>query len=241
MSQTPILSLRDVDVFYGEVQALFGISLDVFPGEIVSIIGSNGAGKTTTMRTIMGLRPAKSGTITFEGKDITKLKSHKVVKQGVIYVPEGRLVFPDLSVQVNLQMGAYSKHYSRKKLEEMLEEQYETFPRLKERRTQLAGSLSGGEQQMLAIARGLMASPELIMFDEPSLGLAPVIVDDMFDIIVRINKERHIPVLLVEQNAFMALSISNRTYVLENGFIKTSGESRDLIESDEIRKAYLGG
>ena len=241
MSQTPILSLKGVDVYYGEVQALFGISLDVYEGEIVSIIGSNGAGKTTTMRSIMGLRPAKNGTITFDGKDITKLKSHKVVKEGIIYVPEGRLVFPDLSVQVNLEMGAYSKAYSRKKLNEMLEEQYALFPRLKERRTQLAGSLSGGEQQMLAIARGLMADPKLIMFEEPSLGLAPVIVDDMFDIIVRINKERHIPVLLVEQNAFMALSISNRTYVLENGFIKTGGDSHELIESDEIRKAYLGG
>lgn len=241
MSQTPILSLRDVDVFYGEVQALFGVSLDVYDGEIVSIIGSNGAGKTTTMRCIMGLRSAKNGTILFNGKDISRAKSHKVVQEGIVYVPEGRLVFPDLSVQVNLEMGAYSKNYSRKQLADKLEEQYVLFPRLKERRAQLAGSLSGGEQQMLAIARGLMADPKLIMFDEPSLGLAPVIVDDMFDIIVRLNKEKNIPVLLVEQNAFMALSISNRTYVLENGFIKTSGDSSELIQSDEIRKAYLGG
>ena len=241
MSDSPVLSLRDVDVFYGEVQALFGISLDVYEKEIVSIIGSNGAGKSTTMRSIMGLRVPKNGTITFEGKDITKMKAHKVVKQGIIYVPEGRLVFPDLSVQVNLEMGAYSKPYSRKQLAEKLEEQYALFPRLKERKDQLAGSLSGGEQQMLAIARGLMADPKLIMFDEPSLGLAPVIVDDMFDIIVRINKELNVPVLLVEQNAFMALSISNRTYVLENGVMKTSGPSSELIESDEIRKAYLGG
>lgn len=241
MSDSPVLSLRDVDVYYGEVQALFGVSLDVYEKEIVSIIGSNGAGKTTTMRSIMGLRVPKNGSISFQGKDITKMKAHNVVKQGIIYVPEGRLVFPDLSVQVNLEMGAYSKNYSRKELNDKLEEQYALFPRLKERRNQLAGSLSGGEQQMLAIARGLMADPKLIMFDEPSLGLAPVIVDDMFDIIVRINKELNVPVLLVEQNAFMALSISNRTYVLENGVIATSGPSADLIESDEIRKAYLGG
>ena len=241
MSDSPVLSLRDVDVYYGEVQALFGVSLDVHEKEIVSIIGSNGAGKTTTMRSIMGLRVPKNGTITFQGKDITKMKAHNVVKQGIIYVPEGRLVFPDLSVQVNLEMGAYSKPYNRKQLAEKLEEQFDLFPRLKERRNQLAGSLSGGEQQMLAIARGLMADPKLIMFDEPSLGLAPVIVDDMFDIIVRINKELDVPVLLVEQNAFMALSISNRTYVLENGVMKTSGPSAELIESDDIRKAYLGG
>lgn len=241
MSDTAVLSLRDVDVFYGEVQALFGVSLDVYEKEIVSIIGSNGAGKTTTMRSIMGLRIPKNGTITFEGKDITKMKAHNVVKQGIIYVPEGRLVFPDLSVQVNLEMGAYSKSFSRKQLNEHLEEQYALFPRLKERRNQLAGSLSGGEQQMLAIARGLMSDPKLIMFDEPSLGLAPVIVDDMFNIIVRINKDLNVPVLLVEQNAFMALSISNRTYVLENGVVSASGDSADLIESDDIRKAYLGG
>ena len=241
MSETPVLSLRDVDVFYGEVQALFGISLDVYEKEIVSIIGSNGAGKSTTMRSIMGLRTPKNGTITFEGKDITKMKANKMVKEGIVYVPEGRLVFPDLSVQVNLEMGAYTKSYSRKELADHLDEQYGLFPRLKERRNQLAGSLSGGEQQMLAIARGLMAEPKLIMFDEPSLGLAPVIVDDMFDIIVQVNKELMVPVVLVEQNAFMALSISDRTYVLENGYITNSGKSSDLIASDDIRKAYLGG
>ena len=233
--------MRDVDVFYGEVQALFGVSLDIYDKEIVSIIGSNGAGKTTTMRSIMGLRIPKNGTITFQGRDITKAKAHQVVKDGIVYVPEGRLVFPDLSVQVNLEMGAYTKSYTRKQLSDQLEAQYSLFPRLKERRNQLAGSLSGGEQQMLAIARGLMAQPKLIMFDEPSLGLAPVIVDDMFDIIVRVNKELGVPVVLVEQNAFMALSISDRTYVLENGFITNSGPSKELIESDDIRKAYLGG
>ncbi len=240
-TEQPILSLRDVDVFYGEVQALFGVSIDVFDGEIVSIIGSNGAGKTTTMRSIMGLRPPKNGTITFEGERIEKMHSHSIVKKGIIYVPEGRLVFPDLSVQVNLEMGAYTRNFTRKQLVDKMEEQFDLFPRLKERRAQLAGSLSGGEQQMLAIARGLMSDPELIMFDEPSLGLAPVIVDSMFNIIVRINKEKNVPVLIVEQNAFMALSISQRTYVLENGVVKTSGLSSELAESDEIRKAYLGG
>jgi len=236
-----ILELKNVDVYYGEVQALFGISIEVGQGEIVSIIGSNGAGKTTTMRSISGLHAARSGQIIFDGEDITRQKSHQIVKKGIIYVPEGRLVFPNISVQDNLEMGAYSKTFSRKQLLEHLEEQYELFPRLKERRGQLAGSLSGGEQQMLAIARGLMSDPRLIMFDEPSLGLAPVIVDDMFDIIVRINRDRKVTVLLVEQNAYMALSISGRTYVLENGEITTRGESADLMESDEIKKAYLGG
>ena len=236
-----VLKLDNIDVYYDEVQALFGVSLEIREKEIVSVIGSNGAGKSTTMRAIMGLRPPRRGTITFQGKDITKTKPHNVVKEGVVYVPEGRLVFPDLSVEVNLEMGAYSKNYTKAQMKEKMEQQYELFPRLKERRTQLAGSLSGGEQQMLAIARGLMADPALIMFDEPSLGLAPVIVDDMFDIIVRINKERHVPVLIVEQNAFMALSISDRAYVLENGVITASGDSRELIASDEIRKAYLGG
>ena len=236
-----VLKLENIDVYYDEVQALFGVSLEIRENEIVSVIGSNGAGKSTTMRAIMGLRPPRKGSITFQGKDITKTKPHNVVKEGVVYVPEGRLVFPDLSVEVNLEMGAYSKNYTKAQLKEKMEQQYELFPRLKERRTQLAGSLSGGEQQMLAIARGLMADPALIMFDEPSLGLAPVIVDDMFDIIVRINKERHVPVLIVEQNAFMALSISDRAYVLENGVITASGDSQELIASDEIRKAYLGG
>jgi len=236
-----VLKLENIDVYYDEVQALFGVSLEIRENEIVSVIGSNGAGKSTTMRAIMGLRPPRKGTITFQGKDITKTKPHNVVKEGIVYVPEGRLVFPDLSVEVNLEMGAYSKNYTKAQLNEKLEQQYQLFPRLKERRTQLAGSLSGGEQQMLAIARGLMADPALIMFDEPSLGLAPGIVDDMFDVIVRINKERHVPVLIVEQNAFMALSISDRAYVLENGVITASGDSQELIASDEIRKAYLGG
>ncbi len=237
----PVLSLSNVDVYYDQVQALFNISLTIGEREIVSVIGSNGAGKSTAMRSIMGLRSARSGKITFLGKDISHFKTHQVVAEGVVYVPEGRLVFPDLTVDVNLEMGAYSKNYSKAQMGEMMERQFQLFPRLKERRAQLAGSLSGGEQQMLAIARGLMADPRLILFDEPSLGLAPVIVDDVFDVIVRINREQQVPMLIVEQNAFMAMSISDRTYVLENGVIRTSGLSRDLITSDEIRKAYLGG
>ncbi len=236
-----ILILKNVDVYYGEVQALFGISINVEQSEIVSIIGSNGAGKTTTMRSICGLHSARNGQIIFDGENITKQKTHLIVKKGIIYVPEGRLVFPNLSVQDNLEMGAYSKTFSRKELLEHINEQYDLFPRLKERRNQLAGSLSGGEQQMLAIARGLMGDPRLIMFDEPSLGLAPVIVDDMFDIILRINKDKKVTILLVEQNAYIALTISNRTYVLENGVITAEGRSADLMQSDEIRKAYLGG
>jgi len=237
----PMLSLREIDVYYDEVQTVFSITLDIGESEIVSVIGSNGAGKSTVMRAIMGLQPARNGTILFLGRNITKMKTHQIVSAGIVYVPEGRLVFPDLSVQVNLEMGAYSKNYTKAELNGMMEQQYTLFPRLKERRNQLAGALSGGEQQMLVIGRGLMAEPKLIMFDEPSLGLAPVIVDDMFDVILRINKERHMPVLIVEQNAFMALAISTRAYVLENGAIKAHGPSAELEKSDEIRKAYLGG
>jgi branched-chain amino acid transport system ATP-binding protein len=189
----------------------------------------------------MGLRHARSGRVFFRGEDITKKKTHEIVGKGIIYVPEGRMVFPDMTVEENLEMGAYSRRLARRRLQSAFEEQFAIFPRLKERRLQLAGSLSGGEQQMLAIARGLMSGPELMMLDEPSLGLAPVIVDDMFDIIVKINKVKKVPVLLVEQNAFMSLSVSDRTYVLENGSIKIQGKSADLLESDEVKKAYLGG
>lgn len=239
MSETPVLSLRDVDVFYGEVQALFGISLDVYEKEIVSIIGSNGAGKSTTMRSIMGLRTPKNGTITFEGKDITKMKAHKVVKEGIVYVPEGRLVFPDLSVQVNLEMGAYTKSYSRKELADHLDEQYGLFPRLKERRNQLAGSLSGGEQQMLAMGRALMSHPKTILMDEPSMGLSPKLVKEIFSIIRKLH-EQGITILLVEQNAKMALSIADRAYVLETGRITMEGDAKELLNNEQVRKAYLG-
>ena len=236
-----MLKVNGIDVFYGKVQSLFNVSIEVGDNEIVSIIGANGAGKTTLMKTIMGLNHPKKGTIEYNGEVISGLPVHKVVSKKIVYVPEGRGIFPNMTVRENLEMGAYSVNISKSQLESRLEEQYEIFPRLKERDKQKAGSMSGGEQQMLAIARGMMCQPELLMLDEPSLGLAPVIVDDMFDVIVRINKMRKIPIAIVEQNAFMAMSISNRTYVLEVGNLVAGGESKVLMDSDDIKKAYLGG
>ncbi len=236
-----MLKVNGIDVYYGKVQALFDVSIEVGGDEIVSIIGANGAGKTTLMKTIMGINKAKKGSIEYKGKTISGIHTHKIVKEKIVYIPEGREIFPNMTVQENLEMGAYSVKMKSSELQEHLDMQYEIFPRLKERIKQKAGSMSGGEQQMLAIARGLMPDPELLMLDEPSLGLAPVIVDDMFDIIVRINKDRKIPVVIVEQNAFMAMSISNRTYVLEVGNLITQGDSKVLMDTDEIKKAYLGG
>lgn len=236
-----MLKVNGIDVFYGKVQALFNVSIEVGENEIVSIIGANGAGKTTLMKSIMGINKPRNGTIEYKGEVISGIPSYKVVHKKIVYVPEGREIFPNMTVQENLEMGAYSITLSKKEMEHHLEEQYEIFPRLKERAKQKAGSMSGGEQQMLAIARGLMSDPELLMLDEPSLGLAPVIVDDMFDVIVRVNQVRKIPIVIVEQNAFMAMSISNRTYVLEVGNLVTSGNSKELMDSDEIKKAYLGG
>lgn len=236
-----MLSIKNIDTYYGEVQALHNVSLEIQKDEIIAIIGSNGAGKTTLMKSIMGLVKPKHGTIEFCGERLDGLSGWDVVKKGVIYIPEGREVFPDMTVLENLEMGAYSKKYSAKELRNKLEHAYELFPRLKERQKQKAGSLSGGEQQMLAIARGLMSDPKLLMCDEPSLGLAPVIVDEMFDTIVRVNQEWKIPVIVVEQNAYMALTISKHAFVLENGRIVQSGESGELISSPEIKKAYLGG
>ncbi len=236
-----MLTVKNIDVYYGKVQALHEVSIEVQNNEIISIIGSNGAGKSTLMRSIMGLNKPRSGEITFLGETISKLKTNTIVKREIVYVPEGRQVFPSLTVTENLEMGAYSKKYHVRALNEKIEEMFTMFPRLKERCKQKGGSLSGGEQQMLAIARGLMVNPKLIMFDEPSLGLAPVIVDEMFDIIVNINKKKNIPIVLVEQNAYMALKISYRGYVLENGFIKYHGKSEELANSPEIKRAYLGG
>ena len=236
-----MIKVNGIDVFYGKVQALFNISIEVGDNEIVSIIGANGAGKTTLMKSIMGINKPHNGTIEYNGTTISGLPPHKVVSRKIVYVPEGREIFPNMTVQENLEMGAYSMKYSRSVMTEHLEEQYQIFPRLKERAKQKAGSMSGGEQQMLAIARGLMSDPKVIMLDEPSLGLAPVIVDDMFDVIVSINKIKKIPIVIVEQNAFMAMSISNRTYVLEVGNLVASGDSKVLMDSDDIKKAYLGG
>lgn len=236
-----MLKINGIDAFYGKVQALHNISMEVGDEEIISIIGSNGAGKTTLMNCIMGVVRAKNGTIEYRDENITDLKTHVIMRKGIVYIPEGREVFPNMTVLNNMEMGAYSKKFSRKELTAHLDSMYELFPRLKERASQKAGSLSGGEQQMLAIARGLMSDPQLLMCDEPSLGLAPVIVDDMFNVLVKVNKMMHIPIIIVEQNAYMALSVSNRCYVLENGLITSSGDSAVLLDSDDIKKAYLGG
>ncbi|PST31480.1 ABC transporter ATP-binding protein [Enterocloster lavalensis] len=236
-----MLQIKNINTYYGKVHVLRDVSIEVREQEIVSIIGANGAGKSTLMRSVMGIIHPKSGDIIFEGGGISRLKTDQVVKRGIVYVPEGREVFPELTVEENLEMGAFSKRYSSAKYQSLLAEMYGMYPRLKDRRKQFAGSLSGGEQQMLAIARGLMSEPKLIMFDEPSLGLAPVIVDEMFDAIVKINREKKLPVILVEQNAFAALSISHRCYVLENGVVTAQGPSRELINSPDVKKAYLGG
>lgn len=236
-----MLNVKNIDVYYGKIQALFNVSLEVGDHEIVSVIGSNGAGKSTTLKTIIGLNRVKNGSIEYCGKIISNRKPHKSVGDGIVYIPEGREVFPDMTVSENLEMGAYSTKFSQTELNKQFDYVYDLYPRLKERMKQKAGTLSGGEQQMLAIARGLMSKPKLILLDEPSLGLAPVIVDEMFATITRINKENGTPIMIVEQNAFMAMSISDRTYVLENGHIVNSGDSEKLLESPTIKKAYLGG
>ena len=236
-----MLKVNNIVTHYGDIRVLHNVSIEIGDNEIVSIIGSNGAGKSTLMNNIAGIVPTQSGTIEFDGCELTKLKGHQIVQKGVIMVPEGREVFPNMTVLENLEMGSYSIKRTKTEMKNKLEEMYTLFPRLSERKSQKAGSLSGGEQQMVAIARGLMADPKPLMCDEPSLGLAPVIVEDMFDIFVRINKEMGIPILLVEQNAFMALSISQRCYIMENGEIRISGDSSELAQSDVVINAYLGG
>ena len=214
--------MEHCDVYYGQIQALYDINVEINPGEIISIIGANGAGKTTLMKSIMG--PAKNGKIVWQDEEIQAKKTHHIVKRGISYVPEGREIFPGMTVLENMEMGAYTLRMSAKEKADKLNEMYELFPRLYERKKQKAGTLSGGEQQMVAIA----------------LGLAPIIVDEVFDIISRVNEKANIPVLLVEQNAYMALSISHRSYVLENGVIVDEGESKKLLASESIRTAYLG-
>ncbi|MBQ7761512.1 MAG: ABC transporter ATP-binding protein [Clostridia bacterium] len=234
-----MLEVHDLEVNYGVIRAIKGISFEVNEGEIVTLIGANGAGKTTTMQSIVGLIPKKGGTVTFQGEDITKTPCHKVVHLGMTQVPEGRRIFQELTVYENLLMGAYSNK-NKATLKEDLQAIYARFPRLEERKNQVAGTLSGGEQQMLAMGRALMSHPKLLMLDEPSMGLSPLLVDQVFEIIKDINKGGT-TILLVEQNAGKSLAISDRAYVLENGEIVLSGTGKELSESEMVRKAYLGG
>jgi branched-chain amino acid transport system ATP-binding protein len=233
-----MLELQDVHTYYGTIQALKGISLEVRDGEIVTLIGANGAGKSTTLRSINGLNHPSQGTISFEGRDITTETPHAIVKMGIAQSPEGRRLFPRMSVLENLEMGAFQRD-DRSAIAEDLDRAFELFPRLQERRHQRAGTLSGGEQQMCAIGRALMARPKLLLLDEPSMGLAPIFVEKIFEIIVEINQQGT-PILLVEQNALMALDVAHRGYVLETGRVALSDEAKVLRENEQVRKAYLG-
>ncbi len=235
-----MLKINNLSVNYGYIRALRSINVEVHRNEIVCLIGSNGAGKSTSLMAISSMVPKSRGQIMFDGVDITKEEPHKIVKMGVCHVPEGRHVFPDLSVEENLIMGTISlKKIDKETIKARMEEMFTLFPRLKERRTQAGGTLSGGEQQMLAIARGLMSDPKLIMLDEPSLGLAPIVVEEIFELILKI-KEKGKTVLLIEQNASMALSISDRGYVLENGRVVLTGTGKSLQHNDDVKRAYLG-
>ena len=234
-----MLEVKDLQVYYGVIQAIKGISFEVNQGEIVTLIGANGAGKTTTMQSIMGLVPIKSGTVTYEGQVINKVPCHKIVKLGMTQVPEGRRIFQELTVYQNLLMGAFTET-DKKKIKNDIEEIYTRFPRLSERKNQIAGTLSGGEQQMLAMGRAMMSHPKLLMLDEPSMGLSPLLVDQVFEIIKDFHNSGT-TILLVEQNAGKSLAISDRAYVLENGKIAFSGTGAELMESEDIKKAYLGG
>jgi len=235
---TPLLEVRDLDFAYGDVQVLRGVSLSVNAGEIVTLVGSNGAGKSTTLRNVSRLLRPRAGSIVFDGHDLTRLTPHQVVELGIVQVPEGRRVFPEMTVLENLRMGSYIKS-ARADREKNLEKGMTLFPRLKERVSQQAGTLSGGEQQMLAIARGLMAKPRLLLLDEPSLGLSPLLVRTIFDTITQINREG-ISVLLVEQNVYQSLRIAARGYVLEIGRIALSGTGSDLLANDQVKAAFLG-
>ena len=233
-----ILKVENINVYYGAIHAIKGVSFHVDEGEIVTLIGANGAGKSTTLQTISGLLRSRTGSIEFCGENISKLPPHKIVEKGLAQVPEGRRIFLQMSVQENLDMGAYTQ--SGAGVGENIERVFEQFPRLKERRRQIAGTLSGGEQQMLAIGRALMSRPKLLMLDEPSMGLAPILVEQIFEIIQSLHKSGT-TILLVEHNAQMALSVADRAYVMETGAISLSGTGRELAESDQVKKAYLGG
>ncbi len=233
-----LLTVKDLNVYYGVIHALKDVSFEVEQGEIVALIGANGAGKTTTLHTVSGLLSAKSGSVEFDGNTITHMPGYQIVRHGMSHVPEGRRMFSNLTVYENLMMGAYSRK-DKAEIQQTLEIVYERFPRLKERLKQMAGTLSGGEQQMLAMGRALMAKPKLILMDEPSMGLSPIFVTEIFDIIQEINKQG-VTILLVEQNAKKALSIANRAYVLETGKIVKEGAAADLLNDESIKKAYLG-
>lgn len=233
-----MLEIKDLEVFYGMIQAIKGVSFEVNEGEVIALIGANGAGKTTILHTITGLLEAKKGTVIFDGKDVTKIPAHRIVSMGMAHVPEGRRVFANLTVYQNLKMGAYTRK-DKTEIEETLKTVYKRFPRLEERHNQLAGTLSGGEQQMLAMGRALMSHPRILLMDEPSMGLSPIFVNEIFDIIKEVSAGGT-TVLLVEQNAKKALSISDRGYVLETGRIVLEGKSEELLNNDSIKKAYLG-
>lgn len=233
-----MLTVKDLEVYYGVIQAIQGISFEVNEGEVIALIGANGAGKTTILHTITGLVAPKSGSIVFEGQDLIKTKAHKIVSLGMAHVPEGRRIFAELTVLENLIMGAYHRK-DKEGIEETLRSVYQRFPRLEERKKQIAGTLSGGEQQMLAMGRALMSKPKIMLLDEPSMGLSPLFVTEIFKIIEEISKGGT-TVLLVEQNAKKALSIADRAYVLETGKIVLSGEAEDMLNNDSVKKAYLG-
>lgn len=233
-----LLEIKDLEVNYGVIKAIKGVSFDVNEGEIIALIGANGAGKTTILHTITGLIQAKKGSIVFDGKELTKTPPHKIVSMGMAHVPEGRRIFQQLSVLENLKLGAYTRK-DKSEIASTLKMVYERFPRLEERKNQVAGTLSGGEQQMLAMGRALMSKPRIILMDEPSMGLSPLLVSEIFDIIKVIN-ESGTTVLLVEQNAKKALSVADRAYVLETGNITLSGDAKDLINDESVKKAYLG-
>lgn len=235
-----ILNVNDLNVYYGGIHAIKNISFDIKKGEIVSLIGANGAGKTSTLHAISALIPVKAGEISLNGENVTNIEAHKLVGKGMAHVPEGRRIFTQLTVLENLEMGAYIRN-DKEEIKKDMEHMFSLFPRLAERKKQLAGTMSGGEQQMLAMARALMSNPSLLLLDEPSMGLAPLLVQEIFKIIERINKEDGVTVLLVEQNANMALSIADRGYVLETGQIILEGSGKELITNPEIKKAYLGG
>ena len=233
-----MLKVNDINVYYGAIHAIKGVSFQVSEGEVVTLIGANGAGKSTILNTVCGLLRSRTGSVEFLGKNLASLPAHKIVELGMAHVPEGRRIFQQMTVEENLEMGAYTQ--ARSTIEPGLERVYGQFPRLKERRRQVAGTLSGGEQQMLAMGRGLMSGPRLLMLDEPSMGLAPILVEQIFDIIRQLH-QAGVTILLVEQNAQMALSVADRGYVLETGKIVDTGAGADLLRDETVKKAYLGG